>query len=300
MIKIFAKKDEIFLKCKEKIYYFKLIELEKDLEDIIFQCNLDKKEKIYLILDFEANESQYYIDIFTFYNFKIRKLVEFQEILSMLNEEIIYLGEKSSLHIKDKKIEKIDVCLSDEFDYNGIRSIYVRKENIEEIFDIIEKVKIRKIYAINLLKKDQILILISAMFLISSYITTTILYSTDKLEKSIQVNRVKKGKIDADILNTKEYIKKLEKEISENEVVQYLSLEIKNTEYYTLIKDIISYTKKGIDLKSIEYINNTLIVEGQADDYNSVINNFKDFTIDYLVSENDRIGFKILKEGLND
>ena len=62
MIKIFAKKDEIFLKCKEKIYYFKLIELEKDLEDIIFQCNLDKKEKIYLILDFEANESQYYID----------------------------------------------------------------------------------------------------------------------------------------------------------------------------------------------------------------------------------------------
>lgn len=45
MIKIFAKKDEIFLKCKEKIYYFKLIELEKDLEDIIFQCNLDKKEK---------------------------------------------------------------------------------------------------------------------------------------------------------------------------------------------------------------------------------------------------------------
>ena len=300
MIKIFAKKDEIFLKCKEKIYYFKLIELEKDLEDIIFQCNLDKKEKIYLILDFEANESQYYIDIFTFYNFKIRKLVEFQEILSMLNEEIIYLGEKSSLHIKDKKIEKIDVCLSDEFDYNSIRSIYVRKENIEEIFDIIEKVKIRKIYAINLLKKDQILILISAMFLISSYITTTILYSTDKLEKSIQANRVKKGKIDADILNTKEYIKKLEKEISENEVVQDLSLEIKNTEYYTLIKDMISYTKKGIDLKSIEYINNTLIVEGQADDYNSVINNFKDFTIDYLVSENDRIGFKILKEGLND
>lgn len=103
MIKIFAKKDEIFLKCKEKIYYFKLIELEKDLEDIIFQCNLDKKEKIYLILDFEAYESQYYIDIFTFYNFKIRKLVEFQEILSMLNEEIIYLGEKGSLHIKDKK-----------------------------------------------------------------------------------------------------------------------------------------------------------------------------------------------------
>lgn len=300
MINIIVKRNEIFLEINNNYHYYKILELEKEFEDIMYECEIKNNEKIFLILDFEANDLEYYNTIFSYYNLKLKKAIKFLDILKNTKEEYIYLGENSSLNIKGEKVDNIDVKLSDNFDFSGVKTININRDNIEEIFDIIKKGKAPNILNKTISYKNTVYIAISVLIILISNLVISLAYNTKSLDNknSINLNKISKLKNHIDI--EKIYNKKLEKQILENEDIKDINEFIEKKEYYSLIKKILDASQKGIYFKTITYVDKRLVLEGIASDYSSMMKIFNDYKIEYLLSSNDNVGFKVSKEVKNE
>lgn len=294
MTEIFIKKNKIFIKKQDEIFSFKFVDLEKDFEEIMLQANLSKKDKFTVILDVKTREIEYYKDIFVFFNLRIKKLFKMEEYIKTLNEEIVYLGEESSLHFDGKNIEELDVTYEDNYDFANIKTLYVDEENINEIFKAIAKVKLTNEIKNPYLIKNLILLICSIAILSLSFVISSTFFNVARLQKEINVIKNKKIKLDANIIATKTYIKNLQKELEKNENLLIQDVNLSKKEYYTLIKYIIDSSKKGINFKRIDYGDKELILEGVADKYEGILQNFSTAKIDYLISLDEGIGFKVV------
>lgn len=294
MTEIFIKKNKIFIKKQDEIYSFKFVDLEKDFEEIMLQANLSKKDKFTVILDVKTREIEYYKDIFAFFNLRIKKLFKMEEYIKALNEEIVYLGEESSLHFDGKNIEELDVTYEDNYDFANIKTLYVNEENINEIFKTIAKVKLTNEIKNPYLIKNLILLICSIVILSLSFVISSTFFNVARLQKEINVIKNKKIKLDANIIATKTYIKNLQKEVEKNESLLIQDVNLSKKEYYTLIKYIIDSSKKGINFKRIDYGDKELILEGVADKYEGILQSFSTAKIDYLISLDEGIGFKVV------
>lgn len=300
MINVIVKRNEIFLEINNNYHYYKILELEKEFEDIMYECGIKNNDKIFLILDFESQTLDYYSTIFSYYNLKIKRAINFSDILKNSKEEYIYLGENSSLNIKGEVIESIDIKSSDEFDFSGIKTININHDNIEEIFNMIKKGKAQNLINSSINYKHSTYVAIAVLIILLSNIIISLVYNTKNLniKNSVYINKISKLKNNIEI--EKIYNKKLEKQIQDNENLKDINNFLEKKEYYTLIKNIINATQRGIYFKTITYIDEKLILEGVASDYTSIVSLFNDYNIEYLLSHGDNIGFKISKEVKNE
>lgn len=296
MINIIVKKSEIFLEINTNYYYYEIMELEKEFEDIMYECGIKSNEKIHLIMDFESNDLEYYENIFKFYKLKIKKITSFVDVIKKQNKEYIYLGENQSLDIFSDKVKKIDVKISDNFDFSGLDIIYISKNNIADIFNMIKNSKTKNLKKISINYKNKAYIIVSIILIISTFIFTKIMYNDTPLDIKNKKYIEKELKLKQDFNVIKLYNKNLENEIKSNEKLKKIDEFILKKEYYSIIKNILNYSKEGIYFKNITYLDKKIVLEGVSNNYESIIKFFNDYKIEYLLSVEDNIGFKISKE----
>lgn len=296
MINIIVKKSEIFLEINTNYYYYEIMELEKEFEDIMYECGIKSNEKIHLIMDFESNDLEYYENIFKFYKLKIKKITSFVDVIKKQNKEYIYLGENQSLDIFSDKVKKIDVKISDNFDFSGLDIIYISKNNIADIFNMIKNSKTKNLKKISINYKNKAYIIVSIILIVSTFIFTKIMYNVTPLDIKNKKYIEKEIKLKQDFNVIKLYNKNLENEIKSNEKLKKIDEFILKKEYYSIIKNILNYSKEGIYFKNITYLDKKIVLEGVSNNYESIIKFFNDYKIEYLLSVEDNIGFKISKE----
>lgn len=296
MINIIVKKSEIFLEVNTNYYYYEIMELEKEFEDIMYECGIKSNEKIHLIMDFESNDLEYYENIFKFYKLKIKKITSFVDVIKKQNKEYIYLGENQSLDIFSDKVKKIDVKISDNFDFSGLDIIYISKNNIADIFNMIKNSKTKNLKKISINYKNKAYIIVSIILIVSTFIFTKIMYNVTPLDIKNKKYIEKEIKLKHDFNVIKLYNKNLENEIKSNEKLKKIDEFILKKEYYSIIKNILNYSKEGIYFKNITYLDKKIVLEGVSNNYESIIKFFNDYKIEYLLSVEDNIGFKISKE----
>lgn len=295
MIKVYVNKYEIYFKIEDKISYYKFEELEKELENILEDLMIENKSKIFLIIDFEAEDIEFYQNIFSFYKLNIKYAIYFKDVIKKTNKEIIYIGEESSLKIKGNTEEVLNIKKRDNFDFEGIEFILIDENSIDDVFELVEKYKVKNILDKNNFETVILLAILSITILIS-YTFLSYIYNVDNIDKEIK-------KLDFEIISIKQkindiniQIENIDKEIEKNDNNDNILNVLSKKEEYKVIEHLINLNNKGFQFKNIEYDNQNLLIEGVLEDFYEIEKNLNEFKLEYLLSYEDKISYKILEK----